>query len=144
MHSLSLLSIASSKRLPTRLFSAAAGEKSKKKESSKGRDDDSGGPFSHTTNLPRTAFPMRANAKEREAVIRQHADWDGKFLALSNNTSDGSRPFVIHDGPPYANGSLHCGHFLNKTLKDITARYKILTNHRVSLVPFLVLLGGRY
>ncbi|KAL4111701.1 hypothetical protein PRIC1_003379 [Phytophthora ramorum] len=85
-----------------------------------------------TLNLPRTCFPMRANAAAREPQLHARC----VSLAYANQAADTSRPlFVLHDGPPFANGSLHMGHFLNKTLKDVINRYQLLRGRRVCYVP---------
>ena len=73
-----------------------------------------------TLNLPKTKFPMRANACKREPEIRLQSmsklyRWQKRNHALNKS-------FVLHDGPPFANGDLHMGHFLNKVLKDIMNR----------------------
>uniref|UniRef100_A0AAV1UXY8 isoleucine--tRNA ligase n=1 Tax=Peronospora matthiolae TaxID=2874970 RepID=A0AAV1UXY8_9STRA len=83
-----------------------------------------------TLNLPSTRFPMRANAAVREPQLHARC----VSLAYANQSVD--KPlFVLHDGPPFANGSLHMGHFLNKILKDMINRYQILRGKRVSFVP---------
>lgn len=81
--------------------------------------------LAQTLQLPQTDFPMRANAKEREPklLFSEYYQWQEK-----NNKGE---TFVLHDGPPYANGSPHIGHALNKILKDIICRYKSLRGHRV-------------
>ncbi|KAG3026796.1 Isoleucine--tRNA ligase [Phytophthora cactorum] len=85
-----------------------------------------------TLNLPATRFPMRANAAVREPQLHARC----VSVAYSEQAEDASRPlFVLHDGPPFANGSLHMGHFLNKTLKDIINRYQLLRGRRVRYVP---------
>ncbi|MFL5373272.1 MAG: class I tRNA ligase family protein, partial [Myxococcales bacterium] len=71
-----------------------------------------------TVNLPKTSFPMRAALAEREPV--QVRAWlEQKIYEKLVAQNEGREPFILHDGPPYANGSLHLGHFLNKTLKDM-------------------------
>lgn len=82
--------------------------------------------------LPKTAFPMRANASVREpaAVSRLTTELYKRQLG-----SRGGEPFVLHDGPPYANGPLHIGHALNKILKDIVNRYQLLRGRQVLFVP---------
>ncbi len=79
--------------------------------------------YSKTLNLPQTDFPMRANLPEREPEILQH--WDEmdvyRQVQLKNK---GQQKFILHDGPPYANGDIHLGHTLNKVLKDIIAKFK--------------------
>eukprot|EP00644_Phytophthora_capsici_P013267 jgi/Phyca11/560976/estExt2_Genewise1.C_PHYCAscaffold_51085 len=85
-----------------------------------------------TLNLPATRFPMRANAAVREPQLHARC----VTAAYAEQAQDGNRPlFVLHDGPPFANGSLHMGHFLNKTLKDIINRYQLLRGRRVQYVP---------
>jgi isoleucyl-tRNA synthetase len=85
--------------------------------------------YSSTLFLPKTTFPIRANAKEREPelqVICSDALYKWQFGDASPKSGGAARKsFVLHDGPPYANGSLHMGHFLNKVLKDIVNRYKV-------------------
>ncbi|KAJ1674191.1 isoleucine-tRNA ligase, partial [Spiromyces aspiralis] len=91
-----------------------------------------GSAYSHTLRLPKTDFPQRANAARREALFRQRCTADLYKWQLENNPGE---VFVLHDGPPYANGSLHTGHFLNKTLKDFINRYQILRGKRVRYRP---------
>lgn len=82
--------------------------------------------------MPVTGFPMRANGAQREPVILQHCS--STLYTRQHNTNTGS-PFVLHDGPPFANGPPHMGHALNKILKDIICRYKMLRGHRVNYIP---------
>lgn len=89
--------------------------------------------YSSTLNLPNTSFPLRADALNREPGLQpliqtQLYAWQQKAFAQRQS-------FTLHDGPPYANGDLHIGHFLNKTLKDITNRYHLLTGARIDFVP---------
>ncbi|KAJ0398745.1 hypothetical protein P43SY_009813 [Pythium insidiosum] len=86
-----------------------------------------------TLNLPHTAFPMRANAAAREPQL--HARCVSLVYEQQRRQRQHAEPFVLHDGPPFANGSLHMGHFLNKVLKDIINRYKLLRGHRIEYVP---------
>jgi isoleucyl-tRNA synthetase len=88
--------------------------------------------FKHTLNLPQTDFPMRANAKEREPQIQAFWEAEAIYATCAQNNPDAT--FTLHDGPPYANGSLHMGHALNKILKDIINRYHILKGHKVRFV----------
>lgn len=87
-----------------------------------------------TVRLPRTDFPMRASLAEREPAMVER--WDAEQirerLARQN---EGNKPFVLHDGPPYANGDIHQGHALNKTLKDIVAKYHAMSGDLVDVVP---------
>ncbi|KAK3189686.1 hypothetical protein Dsin_029247 [Dipteronia sinensis] len=91
------------------------------------------GKYKHTVDLPRTTFGMRANALVREPEIQKLWDDQQVFKRVSDKNDGGN--FVLHDGPPYANGNLHMGHALNKILKDIINRYKLLQNFKVHYVP---------
>ena len=84
----------------------------------------SGGQYSGTLNLPKTDFPMRANAARREpaAVEACTTTLYREQRAASASSAEAGGVFILHDGPPYANGQLHMGHFLNKVLKDTTNR----------------------
>jgi isoleucyl-tRNA synthetase len=90
--------------------------------------------YKATLNLPDTAFPMKAGLPQREPeTLKYWADIDlyGKLRALGE-----SRPkFVLHDGPPYANGNIHIGHAVNKILKDIIVRSKTLAGYDAPYVP---------
>ncbi|KAH9765819.1 isoleucine--tRNA ligase [Citrus sinensis] len=81
------------------------------------------GRYKHTVDLPKTTFGMRANALVREPEI--HKLWDDHQVFLRVADKNDGENFVLHDGPPYANGNLHMGHALNKILKDIINRYKL-------------------
>ena len=79
--------------------------------------------YKKTLNMPTTDFSMKANLKEKEIHYRNQ--WNQQKLyqqILKQNQNNPS--FILHDGPPYANGSLHIGHALNKILKDFVVRYK--------------------
>ncbi|XP_058212467.1 isoleucine--tRNA ligase, chloroplastic/mitochondrial isoform X2 [Rhododendron vialii] len=91
------------------------------------------GRYKHTVDLPKTAFGMRANSAVREPEIQKLWDENQVFKRVSDRNNGGN--FVLHDGPPYANGDLHMGHALNKILKDIINRYKLLQNYKVHYVP---------
>eukprot|EP01129_Flabellula_baltica_P006989 TRINITY_DN2671_c0_g1_i2.p1 TRINITY_DN2671_c0_g1~~TRINITY_DN2671_c0_g1_i2.p1 ORF type:complete len:821 (+),score=168.68 TRINITY_DN2671_c0_g1_i2:60-2465(+) len=86
--------------------------------------------YSKTLNLPETKFPMRANAQAREPGL-DLSDFSYQWQ-LENNTEG---EFVLHDGPPYANGPPHLGHSMNKILKDITVRYKAHRGFKTSYIP---------
>ncbi|MDH7497028.1 MAG: isoleucine--tRNA ligase [Syntrophomonadaceae bacterium] len=92
------------------------------------------GTYDHTLNLPRTDFPMRANLPAREPEILEF--W--RELDIYRRVADknrGREKFVLHDGPPYANGHIHLGHTLNKVLKDIIVRYHSMTGFDAPYVP---------
>ncbi|XP_050217026.1 isoleucine--tRNA ligase, chloroplastic/mitochondrial [Mercurialis annua] len=91
------------------------------------------GKYKHTVNLPKTTFSMRANALTREPEIQKLWNDNQVFKRVVDKNDRGS--FILHDGPPYANGDLHIGHAMNKILKDIINRYKILENYKVYFVP---------
>ncbi|KAF5950753.1 hypothetical protein HYC85_012746 [Camellia sinensis] len=86
------------------------------------------GRYKHTVDLPKTAFGMRANSSVREPEIQKLWDENQVFKRVADRNNRGT--FVLHDGPPYANGDLHMGHALNKILKDIINRYKLLQNYK--------------
>jgi isoleucyl-tRNA synthetase len=88
--------------------------------------------YKDSVNLPQTSFSMRANAKEREPEIQRFWEEEKIYTTLANENP--GEKFILHDGPPYANGSLHTGHVLNKVLKDIINRYQILRGRKVRYV----------
>jgi len=94
-----------------------------------------GGPdFKATLNLPTTAFPMRANLPAREPEILAH--WDRVRVYEAGLEARAGRPrYLLHDGPPYANGNIHIGHALNKIIKDIIVKYKGMAGFQAPYVP---------
>ncbi len=90
--------------------------------------------YSKTLNLPQTEFPMRANLPEREPQMLQY--WQDEKIYDKKQAAAAGRPkFVLHDGPPYANGNIHIGTALNKILKDIIVKYKSLQGFDSPYVP---------
>jgi isoleucyl-tRNA synthetase len=90
--------------------------------------------YKTTLNLPRTDFPMKADLPKREPETL--ARWREMRLYERILEKNRGRPrFTLHDGPPYANGTLHMGHVLNKVLKDIVVRYKNLSGYLSEYVP---------
>lgn len=90
--------------------------------------------YGKTLNLPETDFPMRGNLPQREPEIL--ADWQEKDIyKLVQEHNAGKPKFVLHDGPPYANGNIHTGHVLNKVLKDIIVKYKSMAGFDAPYVP---------
>ncbi len=90
--------------------------------------------YKNTLNLPRTDFPMKAGLAEREP--KTTAEWQAsqtyeKMLFSRQNKEF----FVLHDGPPYANGNIHIGHCLNKILKDIVIKYKNMAGFHAEFIP---------
>lgn len=98
-----------------------------------GGDNKPKNPFAATIILPETGFSQRANAIVREPEIQQFWKDSGLYNKLSES-APGER-FILHDGPPYANGDLHCGHALNKILKDFINRKQALNGKQVHYVP---------
>lgn len=88
--------------------------------------------WSTTLNLPKSTFPPRAIEAARPDYLRACTE-ELYAWQVANRRED--KPFVLHDGPPYANGSLHIGHALNKTLKDIICRFRISQGERVHYRP---------
>ena len=90
--------------------------------------------YKDTLNLPQTDFPMRANLAQREPETL--ARWDAMDLHRMMLAHRKDRPtFVLHDGPPYANGHTHIGHALNKILKDIIIKHRSMTGFLCKYVP---------
>jgi isoleucyl-tRNA synthetase len=90
--------------------------------------------YSKTLNLPQTDFPMRGNLPTREPEIQ--AKWDEwNIYAKVQERTKGRPTFILHDGPPYANGDIHIGHALNKILKDFIVRYKSMAGFHAPYVP---------
>ncbi|MBU4473573.1 MAG: isoleucine--tRNA ligase [Candidatus Omnitrophica bacterium] len=90
--------------------------------------------YKNTLNLPQTKFPMKADLPKREPLFLK--DWqDNGIYRLIREKSKGKKKYILHDGPPYANGDIHIGHTLNKTLKDIIIRYKTMRGYDSAYVP---------
>lgn len=91
-------------------------------------------PYSHTVNSPKTDFPLSLdNVHQRELQIQKKCDFEGLYVWQKRLKR--KERFVIHDGPPYANGKVHVGHALNKILKDIINRYKLLRGYEIVYKP---------
>ena len=92
--------------------------------------------YSKTLRLPQTEFPMRGNLPQKEPQFVEL--WQDKDLynkRIEKRKKEGAPRFVLHDGPPYANGKIHIGHALNKTLKDIIVRYKYMAGYMANYIP---------
>jgi len=90
--------------------------------------------YKNTLNLPKTSFPMKGNLPVKEPQIL--AEWEKQDLyAKIRQKRRGAPKYVLHDGPPYANGSIHIGHALNKTLKDIVVKFKTMQGFDSPYVP---------
>ena len=90
--------------------------------------------YNKTLNLPKTDFPMRASLPQREPEFLKKWNENDQYKKLMDY-NEGKPLFVLHDGPPYANGDIHIGHALNKTLKDFIVRYKNMTGFKSPFVP---------
>ncbi|HOX10253.1 MAG TPA: class I tRNA ligase family protein, partial [Candidatus Omnitrophota bacterium] len=90
--------------------------------------------YKESLNLPKTDFPMKADLPKREPEMLkawQQADIYGAV----RKARAGKPKYILHDGPPYANGNIHIGHALNKTLKDIVVKYKTMRGFDAPYVP---------
>jgi len=90
--------------------------------------------FKDTLLMPKTEFPMRGNLPKREPEIQEKWDENDIYKKVQEHTK-GRPMFVLHDGPPYANGDIHIGHALNKILKDIIVRHKSMSGFNAPYVP---------
>src|SRR5258705_3939126 len=86
--------------------------------------------YKSTINLPQTSFPMKADLAKREPAML--AEWEKRERYEQNqkHTSGRAHMFVLHDGPPYANGTIHLGHAVNKILKDVVVKSKLMAGFR--------------
>lgn len=90
--------------------------------------------YKETLNLPNTSFPMKASLATREPEMLAHWQAKGIYEQIRKERA-GKKRFILHDGPPYANGHLHCGHALNKILKDIIVKSKSFSGYDAPFVP---------
>jgi len=91
--------------------------------------------YKNTINLPQTEFPMRGDLPKREP--NWLANWErvGRYQQIQEKTAGRDKVFVLHDGPPYANGAIHLGHAVNKVLKDVIVKSKLIAGYRAPYVP---------
>ena len=90
--------------------------------------------YKSTLNLPKTPFPMKGNLPTKEPLIL--ADWEKQDIYKKiRDRRRGAQKYVLHDGPPYANGNIHIGHALNKTLKDIVIKFRTMRGFDAPYVP---------
>ncbi len=98
------------------------------------QDNENKTEYGNTLNLPQTDFPMRGNLPQKEPdILAKWAEMDMYHLIGKKNA--GKPKFILHDGPPYANGDIHLGHALNKVLKDMIIKYKNMTGFDAPYVP---------
>jgi isoleucyl-tRNA synthetase len=88
--------------------------------------------YRDTLNLPKTSFSMKANLVQREPQLRK--EW-GKMDIYVREARKGAPLYILHDGPPYANGDIHMGTVINKVLKDFVVKYKTMTGFDAPYVP---------
>lgn len=92
--------------------------------------------YKDTLNLPDTDFPMRANLANREPEMLER--WESSEIyrrMIEKRKAQDAPQFILHDGPPYANGNIHHGHILNKVLKDFVIKYRSMAGFRAEYVP---------
>ncbi|MCX5637255.1 MAG: class I tRNA ligase family protein, partial [Planctomycetota bacterium] len=90
--------------------------------------------YSDTLNLPKTGFSMKANLVQREPQLRK--EWAKKNIyGRIREARRGAPLYILHDGPPYANGDIHMGHVINKVLKDFVVKYKTMTGFDAPYIP---------
>lgn len=89
--------------------------------------------YKDTINLPKTDFPMKGNLPQREPEMLNL--WKHENLYERIRKAAKKQKFVLHDGPPYANGNIHIGHALNKVLKDVIVKYKTMRGFDAHYVP---------
>ncbi|MGO3299756.1 MAG: isoleucine--tRNA ligase, partial [Pseudoalteromonas sp.] len=90
--------------------------------------------YKHTLNLPETMFPMRGNLAQREPKMLK-AWYEDDLYGQIRSAKKGKKTFILHDGPPYANGDIHLGHSVNKILKDIIVKSKTLSDFDAPYIP---------
>lgn len=90
--------------------------------------------YKKTLNLPATSFPMKASLTQNEPKILDH--WHQAHAYASMVEANAGQPsYVLHDGPPYANGHIHIGHAMNKVLKDIIVKHRNMNGKQAQYVP---------
>lgn len=89
--------------------------------------------YEDTLNLPKTNFPLRANLPLKDKKFREYTTSNTYYKSLNNRVT--TQNFAICDGPPYANGNIHIGHALNKSLKDIFIRSQAIQNNNIYFIP---------
>ena len=90
--------------------------------------------YKKTLNLPNTSFPMKGNLANREPAMLDNWTKEDLYSQLRKHAK-GRPTYILHDGPPYANGDLHIGHAVNKILKDIILKSKTLSGFDTPYVP---------
>ncbi|HET7556970.1 MAG TPA: isoleucine--tRNA ligase, partial [Rhodanobacteraceae bacterium] len=91
--------------------------------------------YKPTINLPRTGFAMKADLAQREPKMLAEWEAQDRYAQLQRHTAPREHAFILHDGPPYANGAIHLGHAVNKILKDVVVRSKLMAGFRSPYIP---------
>lgn len=91
--------------------------------------------YKHTLNLPNTSFPMKGNLAQREPEILKRWEASNIYQQIRQVSANRDNQFILHDGPPYANGDIHIGHAVNKILKDIIVKSKTFSGYDVPFIP---------
>ena len=90
--------------------------------------------YKETLHMPKTAFEMRGNLTKKEPGFQKR--WqDEKLYEKMLERREGAESFVLHDGPPYANGDIHLGHALNKVLKDVIIKSHFMEGYKTPYIP---------
>src|SRR5262245_18973603 len=92
--------------------------------------------YKSTLNLPKTDFAMKANLSQNEPASQKRWE-EGKLYeqVLKAREAEDAPPYIFHDGPPYANGNIHIGHLLNKVLKDLVVRTRLMAGKHCPYIP---------
>ncbi|MCG2720534.1 MAG: class I tRNA ligase family protein, partial [Thermodesulfovibrionales bacterium] len=90
--------------------------------------------YKDTLNLPQTDFPMKANLAQKEPLMLKFWE-ENRIYAKLQEKNRGQKHYILHDGPPYANGHIHIGHALNKILKDLIVKYKAMNGFYSPYIP---------
>ena len=91
--------------------------------------------YKNTLNLPETSFPMRGDLAKREPDMLKKLVREKSLPKKIRKASKGKKSFILHDGPPYANGNIHIGHAVNKILKDIIIKSKTALGFDSPYIP---------
>ena len=103
---------------------------------SKPEKDETANPYKDTLFLPKTEFPMRGGLPTQEPARLAKWEAEGLYEKLrADAKARGAKPFMLHDGPPYANGHIHIGTAMNKILKDLVVRTRQMTGFDADYIP---------
>ena len=92
-------------------------------------------PYKSTILLPETGFPMRGDLPKREPLVLERWESEDLYARIRDKVKERPKAFVLHDGPPYANGEIHIGHAVNKVLKDIVVKSRLMAGFNAPYVP---------